>query len=210
MKNENILIFGDSYSTFENHIPKGYDVFYPSHGDGTVTDVLHTWWGMLANETFSSIVLNNSWSGSTICNTGYEGDCSRTSSFICRLNQLIENGFFESNNLDRVFVFGATNDSWSGNACGNLIFENWTGEDLMLVLPGISYFVSTLTSVVPNSKIHFIINTELRQEIENGITEICKHYGVPFTKLCDIDKVGGHPTLIGMTQIKNQVLANIN
>lgn len=39
------------------------------------------------------IVMNNSWSGSTICNTGYRGDCSDTSSFIHRREVLIEDGF---------------------------------------------------------------------------------------------------------------------
>ena len=81
MKNEKIMIFGDSYSTFEGYIPEEYAVYYPRHD---VSDVSKTWWYMLANETASEIVLNNSWSGSTICNTGYNGDCSKSSSFIFR------------------------------------------------------------------------------------------------------------------------------
>ncbi len=205
MKNESILIFGDSYSTYAGYIPVGYAVYYPSGEELGVLDVSQTWWHMLASETDSDILLNNSWSGSTICNTGYDGDCSATSSFIFRLSQLIDNGFFADNNIDRVLVFGGTNDSWTGNACANVMFADWTADDLFRVLPGISYFTHKLQTVVPADKIHFIINTELRPEISQGIADICDHYGISYTALTDIDKIWGHPTAKGMVQIKEQV-----
>ncbi len=210
MKNEKILIFGDSYSTFEGFIPQGYAFYYPRYPDNdNVVDVSKTWWHMLTSETASEIILNNSWSGSTICNTGYGGDCSATSSFIHRLNLLIEDGFFSKNQIDRVFVFGATNDSWTGNACGELKFSDMTAEDLLLILPGISYFIGKLSSVVAKEKIHFIINTDLREEVALGIIEICNHYGISRTVLADIEKFNGHPTYNGMLEIKNQVLADL-
>lgn len=208
MKNENILIFGDSYSTFEGYIPEGFHVYYPKCSK-TVTDVSKTWWHMLASETNSKIILNNSWSGSTICNTGYDGDCSTTSSFICRLNKLIDDGFFSKNQIDRVFVFGASNDSWSGNDCGQIMFDNWTADDLKLILPGISYFMDRLASVIPNEKIHFILNDDMRKEVIDGILTICDHYNIGTTIISEVEKYDGHPTFNGMTTIKNQVLANI-
>ncbi len=39
MINEKVLIFGDSYSTFAGHIPKGYAVYYPQQRISTVDDV---------------------------------------------------------------------------------------------------------------------------------------------------------------------------
>ena len=205
MKNEKILIFGDSYSTFAGYIPEGYAVYYPRED---VSEVSKTWWDMLAHETGSEIVMNNSWSGSTICNTGYNGDCSKSSSFIYRLTKLMEEGFFSKNRIDRVFVFGATNDSWTGNAPGELIFDRWTEEDLKLVLPGISYFLNKLLEAVPKEKIHFIVNTDLREEISEGIVKICDHYQVPYTVLSNIEKINGHPTCQGMISIKNQLLSD--
>ncbi len=210
MTKENILIFGDSYSTYEGFIPEGYVAYYPKEGEMTVRDVSKTWWGMLAQETESEIVLNNSWSGSTVCNTGYGGDCSQTSSFIFRLNQLIDKGFFEKNRIDRVFVFGGTNDSWTENACGPFQYADWTPEDLLLILPGYAYFMNLLMTVVPKEKIHAIVNTELRQDVTEGIAEICAHYGIKLTQLYEIDKFDGHPTHTGMTAIKNQILSDIN
>ncbi len=208
MKNEKILIFGDSYSTFKDWIPEGYESFYPR---GEVVSLEQTWWHMLLKETDSELVQNNSWSGSTICNTGYHGDCSKTNSFICRLGKLIDKGFFEQNEVDRVFVFGGTNDAWSLNARGELIFENWTEEDKKLILPGISFFVHKLIEAVGKDKVHIIINSIFGPTLKNGFLEICEHYGVSYTALVDIDmgSGGGHPNANGMTQIKDQVLANL-
>ncbi len=209
MQNENILIFGDSYSTYHGCIPAGYATYYPRGGAWDIEDVTHTWWSMLAADTGSRIVMNNSWSGSTICNTGYAGDCSQTSSFIHRLNVLIENGFFVENKIDRILVFGGTNDSWSGNTCGSLQFSDWTAADLKQILPGISYFLHSLQDVLPKDKLHVIVNTGLREEVSQGMVDICKHYQIPYTQLADIEKIEGHPTYLGMTQIKDQLLANM-
>ncbi len=206
MKNEKILIFGDSYSTFKDWIPEGYESFYPR---GEVVSLEQTWWHMLLKETDSELVQNNSWSGSTICNTGYHGDCSKTNSFICRLGKLIDKGFFEQNEVDRVFVFGGTNDGWNEKAsCGEHVFENWTEEDKKFIFPGISYFIYRLSSVVEKEKIHFIINT-FGPKLKGGIIDICKHFNISYTELEEIDMIGGHPTFKGMTQIKDQVLANL-
>lgn len=115
MKSENIMIFGDSYSTYEGHIPAGYAVYYSGHRDNPpdVFDVKNTWWGRLIAETDSTLVQNNSWSGSTIGYTGYNNsDCSHSSSFIYRFEKLLAEGFFEEHKIDRLFVFGGTNDSW--------------------------------------------------------------------------------------------------
>lgn len=205
MKNEKIVIFGDSYSTFEGYVPEGYAWYYPK---ADVTDVSRTWWDMLANETESEIVLNDSWSGSTLCNMGYEGDCSKTNSFICRLTKLIDEGFFRKNKVDRVFVFGATNDSYIEVPAGELIFDHWTEDDLKMILPGVSYFIKKLLEAVPEESVHFIVNTDLREEVSKGISKICDHYHVKYTVLSDIEKVQGHPTYQGMISIKNQVISN--
>lgn len=209
MKNEKIVIFGDSYSTFEGHIPEGYASFYPREDNPTVSDVSCTWWKQLASQTASEILLNNSWSGTTICNTGYGGDCSKTTSFICRLGKVIDSGFFEKNAVDRVFVFGGTNDSWTKNEVGNVQFADWSDEDKRRVLPGISFFIHTLLGVMPKEKVHVVINGILREEIIRGMVEICEHYGVGYTRLTDVDILSGHPTYTGMTQIKDQILKNI-
>lgn len=209
MKNEKILIIGDSYSTYKDYIPEGFSAFYPREGNDFPVE--KTWWHLLLDETNSKLVQNNSWSGTTICNTGYDGDCSKTHSFIFRLSQLVDKGFFEENEIDRVFVFGGTNDAWTGNTLGEPIYENWTEEDKKLILPGISFFISELIKVVGKDKVHVIINSIFGPNLKKGFLEICEHYGVSYTALTDIDMgaAKGHPNLHGMEQIKDQILANL-
>ena len=68
----NTLIIGDSYSTFKGYIPEGYAPYYTNEpGNTDVRRVEETWWHQLQAETDCRILLNNSWSGSTICYTGY-------------------------------------------------------------------------------------------------------------------------------------------
>ena len=138
---KSVTIFGDSYSTFEGYIPKGYACYYIPR-EKPETDVRHveeTWWHQVIAETSSTLLLNDSWSGSTVCNTGYSGDCSKTNSFLCRFNKYKADGFFDKNKIDTVFVFGGTNDSWANAPVGEVKFENITDGDLFCVLPAMSW-----------------------------------------------------------------------
>ena len=207
---KNAIIVGDSYSTFEGYVPEGYAIYYSGAGrpETDVTKLEQTWWYQVVAEADLNLILNNSWSGSTICYTGYDNvDCSRSSSFIYRLRTLIEEGFFERNTIDTVFVFGGTNDTWADAPLGTMQYENWKHEDLYLVLPAICYFFKTLRDTLPKAQIYCLINTELKPEIAEGMKEVCRRYGLTEVAFDFIDKEYGHPTIKGMQDIKNTVLA---
>ena len=164
MKN-NAIIFGDSYSTFAGFVPEGYRVFYSENErpETDVTQVDQTWWYQLADEASMNIVLNNSWSGSTIGHTGYGNtDCSKSSSFICRLRELIAQDFFKNNEIDTVFVFGGTNNCWSNAPLGEAKYCDWAEEELFCVLAAVSYFLKLLKDTLPKAKIYCLINTGLK------------------------------------------------
>lgn len=208
MKN-NLMIFGDSYSTFEGFIPENYDTYYINNGnsDTDVTNVCETWWHQVITHLNLKLVLNNSWSGSPISYTGYCGeDCSRSSSFIYRLNQLIEKRFFTENIIDKVFVFGGTNDSWANAPLGKMKFENWEKTDLYYVLPAICYFFNLLRETLPQAEIYCLINTELKPEISDCMLISCEKHNITPIKFDNIDKTSGHPTIKGMQDIKSKVL----
>ena len=207
----NVLIFGDSYSTYKGFIPKGYVDYYRPEGNPK-TDLLYveeTWWHQVINETNSTLLLNDSWSGSTVCNTGYNGDCSKTNSFICRFNKYKCEGFFTNNKIDTVFVFGGTNDNWANSPLGDVKFDNITEDDLFCALPAMSYLLKSLCEVLPNAKIYCLINTELKPEITNGYKQIAAHYNVNAIHFEAIDKQNGHPTIKGMDDIKAQILKQL-
>lgn len=204
---KNAVIFGDSYSTFEGYIPEGYAIYYPSC-EQNMTDVKkveETWWHALCSELDINLVLNDSWSGSTIGYTGYRGDCSKTNSFIFRLENLANDGFFEKNEIDTVFIFGATNDNATQAAMGEAKLEDITREELFAIRPAIAYFIGRVKAVLPNANIIFIVNTGLRADISNMVMLASEHFGTEYILLKDIEKVNHHPNVKGMAQIKEQV-----
>ena len=214
MNKQKIIIFGDSYSTFQGYIPEGYLSYYSQSGKSTsgvdtsfLNRVEDTWWMRYVNQTGAELLFNNSWSGSTIGYTGYNNtDCSKTSSFIYRFKELQKNGAFNKNDVDRVFVFGATNDSWVGAELGEMKFSDWEKQDLYKVLPAICYFGYLLNKYLPNAEKMLLVNTGLKPEIVECFKAVCKRYGLQCVILHDIDKINGHPTKLGMEQICEQIL----
>ena len=211
----NILIIGDSYSTYKDMVPDGYAVYYSKEGRGdpefmvTKMELSETWWMRLMKETGGALAQNNSWSGSTLCYTGYSGDCSHTSSFIYRYRKLKADGFFEENKIDTVFVFGGTNDSWANAPLGELKYSDFTEEELFRVLPAFCYFMKTLKEDLPSARIVFISNCDIKAEIVEGIKTAGHYFGVETVELHDITKEHGHPNVQGMAEICEQVLIGI-
>ena len=204
----NLLIFGDSYSTFKGYIPDGYAVYYHEEdGNTDVRNVKETWWHQVITEKNLNLVLNNSWSGSTIGYTGYgNADNSQSSSFIFRLNQLKEKGFFQENEINTVFVFGGTNDNWANAPLGELKYDNFEKQDLYSVLPAIAYFLKTLKETLPNADIYCLINTELKPEITSTLKTVSEKYNIIPVEFENINKCCGHPTIQGMKDICDGVL----
>ena len=62
-----------------------------------------------------------------------------------------------------------------------------------------------MTDRYVNTEIYFILNDDLRDEIDESVKTICAHYGVPVIELTDINKLSGHPSVKGMRQIADQV-----
>ncbi len=210
---KNVFILGDSYSTFEGYVPKGNAIYYTNAGraDNDITSVSETWWHLLSEELGLNIVRNESWSGSTVCYTRYNGeDCSRTSSFIFRLNRLYEQGFFTENEIDTVLIFGGTNDSWANSPLGTETFTDYSHENLFNVLPALSCIIKRAKEILPEANIVFIVNDSLKPEITTAVINASEHYGTSYLLIEAVDKSKGHPTVKGMAEIKDQVSAFIS
>lgn len=197
-----VSILGDSYSTFYSYvIPSSNLCWYGVPGEkkeNDVTKVEETWWFRLVNDHGFQLERNNSYSGSTICNTGYEKADYSDRSFITRMDNL--------GNPDIILVFGGTNDSWAGAPIGEYKYENWTKTELYNFRPAFSYLLDYLTSQYPQADIYNITNSELSDDVTNSMDEICRHYGITNIRLHDIDKQWGHPSVQGMKSISEQVV----
>lgn len=207
---KNFIIFGDSYSTYCGHVPKGYAYYYSP--DGTPERPVKkmrldkVWWQrLMALDDDARLIRNDSWSGSTISYTGWDGDTSLTSSFIYRFRTLKNQGFFENNRIDTVLIFGGTNDSWVPAPLGKMKFSDWKEEDLFSAFPAICHFIYSIKSELPHGRIVFIVNNDIKSEIIDCIKTAGEYYKIDVVCLNGIDKQYGHPTVLGMEQICNQV-----
>ena len=207
----NLLILGDSYSTFYKNIPEGYSAYYyPYMVDEKcpvrMMSLEETWWRRFIDRTGANLVRNDSWSGTTIGYTGYNNsDCSNTHSFIYRYRRLCNEGFFKDNKIDTVIVFGGTNDSWANAPLGEAKLSDFSEEELYSVFPAINYLMSKLKSDLPEARIVFISNCDIKPEIRDCMKNSAEYYGVEFVSVSGIDKMHGHPTPKGMAQICEQV-----
>ena len=212
MKLGNIMIFGDSYSTYEGCIPEGYEVYYSGKRQNPpdVSSPSLTWWGRVIDATESTLVQNNSWSGSTIGYTGYNNsDNSHSSSFIYRFEKLLSEGFFERNKIDTLFVFGGTNDSWCEAPLGEDKTDAVEDKDFFCVLPAIRHFAKRLHEELCDSKIVFIGNCDIKPEVTGALEAECERYGFIYVGLSGVEKLNGHPTELGMAQICEQIIEKI-
>ena len=201
---QSVSILGDSYSTYEGCIPKGNAVWYhePANLSSTdVTSVDQTWWSLLVKECGYTLLMNDSYSGATISFTGYHQADYSDRSFITRLPRL--------GNPDIILIFGGTNDSWAGVEVGEYKYSHARREDLYTYRPALAWLLEYACKLYPDKAIYFILNDRLREDITESTMTICSHYGIPVIRLNDIDKMAGHPTVLGMQQIAAQVKAAI-
>ena len=173
--------------------------YYAKNGEGKtdVKEVTQTWWHQVIKENGWRLCQNNSYSGATISYTGYDGNDYSARSFDSRMNNL--------GSPDIIFVFGATNDSWAGSPIGEYKYEGITKEDMYSFRPALAHMLKWMTNYYLNTKIYFLLNDDLRDEIDESVKTICAHYGVPVIELEGIDKISGHPSVKGMRQIADQV-----
>ncbi|MGM8363198.1 SGNH/GDSL hydrolase family protein [Flavobacterium sp. ARAG 55.4] len=197
---KSVSILGDSYSTFEGYmVPDTNFVWYNTRitQKTDVTSVKQTWWYQFIKDNNYKLELNNSFSGSTICNTGYQKQDYSSRSFIRRMDNL--------GSPDVIFIFGATNDAWANTPIGQFKYNDWTKEELYDFRPAMAYMLDYMLGRYPNVKIYFLLNSDLKETINESVKTICKHYNVDCIELKGIDKKEGHPSIKGMEQISNQI-----
>ena len=195
-----VSILGDSYSTFKGSNPEGQAPFYPdAHND--VTDVSQTWWSLYNEAMGYTLEVNDSWGGTTVCNIGYGHWNVANSSFNSRLWKL--------GNPDIIFVFGGTNDAWADSPIGNYKYSKITKEDCNALRPAIAYMLDGLARIYPEATVYVILNSELKEDVNESFRKVCKHFRVQLIELHDIEKQNGHPSIKGMKAICDQLVESI-
>lgn len=202
-------VLGDSYSTFDGWMQPSWNAvwYFPETSERTnrkndVKLVEQTWWHLVSVDMGYEIEKNNSFSGSTICYTGYkdkDGNHRDYSdrSFVGRAADL--------GHPDVILVCGGTNDSWCGAPVGEYKWNRWTNDELHCFRPAMAKMCSELKELYPKARIVFILNSELREDINESVHTVCRHYRIECVDLHDIEKQSGHPSIAGMRAFASQV-----
>lgn len=195
-----VSILGDSYSTFRGYVqPDTNAVWYPQPDlkNNDVEDVTQLWWHQFIRDNGFRLCRNNSFSGATVCFTGYKGEDYSDRSFVTRLTDL--------GAPDIILVFGGTNDSWAKSPVGDYQYGAWQSQDLYRFRPAMACLLDGLQKRYPGTELYVIINDGLSDEVTASMKAISDHYGVKYIQLEAIDKQWGHPSQQGMAQIARQV-----
>lgn len=196
---QKVSVLGDSYSTFKGYVtPDTNALWYPfDPARNNVQKLEQSWVYKFVNENGFTLEKNNSFSGSTISNTGYNKEDYTSRSFTTRMSNL--------GNPDIIIIFGATNDSWAGSPIGEYKYKKINKQDLYSFRPAMAYMCKYMKSHYKKSKIYFVLNSELKEEINESAKTILKRYGIPCIELHDIEKQDGHPSIKGMQSIVDQL-----
>ena len=193
-----VSILGDSYSTFEGLVQPDTNLVWYFEKNPYPTPLTNvnsadsTWWKIFIADNSYVLEKNNSYSGSTVCNLGYQKAEYSDRSFITRMNNL--------GNPDMILVFGATNDCWAKVPVGTD-----DSNDLYTFRPAMKLMLKSLPELYPNAEIHFILNDAIDGEIRQAVIDLCKQYNTDCIVLHDISKQTGHPDNAGMKQISRQL-----
>lgn len=203
---QKVSILGDSYSTFAGRVtPEWNFVWYTGDANdrnyqrNDVHEATQTWWSILLSDMGYTLERNNSFSGSTVCYTGYGKADYADRAFITRMCNLGE--------PDIILVLSGTNDSWAKAPVGNYQYKNWTRRQLYAFRPAFCYMMHYLTTQYPKARIINICNSELSPEVTETQATVCRHYKVTNVQLHDVEKQAGHPSQAGMRAIAEQVKA---
>lgn len=204
-RNASVVILGDSYSTFEGYVPAHQAFYYPKPEKvPDLSRVEETWWHQLTQRRNLRILINDSYSGSTVCNHTRDGQPPE-SAFISRMHVTLSDSGVNGEKPDTIIIFGATNDSWLDRGIGVVKYGGWTEEELFCVLPAYCHLLDYVTKCNPQAEVFCVVNDVLKPEISEGLAAAAAHYGVRAVMLAGIDKSNGHPTVKGMAQIAQQI-----
>ena len=205
LQNSKFSILGDSYSTFAGWIPEGQDIYYPN--PASVSDVLaveETWWHQLMCRNSMRLLINDSWSGSTVCTQVRETQPPEAA-FVKRMHHTMTSAGVDGEKPDVIFLFGCTNDSWIDREVGDVQYCCRTEADLAGVLPAFCEMVSFVKNENPQAVIAAVINDELKPALQEGMRKAGEYYGIVTVSLAGVEKQNGHPNKKGMAQIADQI-----
>ncbi len=218
-----VAILSDSLAAYPGTIPEDYVTWYSAVSEGVhngnntkndVSSVADMWWHKLMEETGSTMLLNESYAGTTIGNHWeYKGVVYPEYGEVTFVERMKKSLDGDGEQYDTIFILGGINDSSRNTPLGNLQFSDWTDEDLKSTLPSFCYILDQLRTNYPNARIINITVPRPQQaykNIANGMIEACSHYDVDCIVIDEAitssNWPGGHPNVEYMEIMKDQII----
>ena len=193
-------VIGDSISTFQDYIPKGYACFYP-YPTADVYDVNMTWWMLVVNRLGAGMFINNSYSGSCAAS----GTGASASSNSTRLKKLVVG----EERPDVIIIYMGSNDCGSKYVSEEDFKAGYieTIEKTRELCPEAEIVLCTL----PVSNLY---TAENRTLYNNDIKVIGATYGYKVLDLASVDLNGNlvdsaHPKFSGMKLVANKIVEEL-
>ncbi len=207
-------VIGDSFSTYEGWLPENNATWYGNSEtqskSNDVESVKDTWWWQFSKEKQLSLLCNESYSGSCVCNSpnAPRGDAT---SFVNRAKVHLGEGNAVGIKPDLIFIFGGVNDYNASVDIGEPKYSEWTEEDLQSFAPAYCYLIDYLLTYNPHAQIVCVSAYNCYNNIKNMISTICEHYGllyipIRYLEANDVEQSGSHPNKAGMTVIKDTIV----
>ena len=185
-------ILGDSFSTYPGYVPPATNDTWPYYYQIGVTSVEQMWWRQMADALNWTLEVNNSFSGSLVCNMNYNNYYGPYS-FLNRM--------YDLGNPEVILVFGGTNDIVDEAPFGDYIYWDWTDEELCGYRPALACLLSRLSESYPDAVVIFMADVELGDQFIQSTHTICDFFGARCVDLEGIEKDWKHPSAAGMTTI---------
>lgn len=198
-----ISILGDSISTLNGYTPPDGSFYHTAFSGNTgISSVEDTWWMKVIRGLGGTLLINNSYAGSTVCRDGYQAASSPW-----RIAKLKKDGVLP----DYVLVFSGLNDVAfyrTPEAFGN----DYTAmlQELRLAFPDAAIWCGTLChGILVNPKLPLFVNfdqctplSEYNQVIRAAVAETACHLAdLAAFELSYASMDGTHPTATGMEQL---------
>lgn len=123
MKGKTYSIIGDSVTTYAEHIPAGYQAFYPDYS-AALRGVDDTWWKRMEAITGMTLLKNCSWAGKGMCGDSASTTNAAAGCSTARIAALSDG----ATKPDVVIVFDGINDFNDSTGLGTTI-GTWTADE---------------------------------------------------------------------------------
>ncbi len=217
---------GDSITTLDGYNPYGYPVYYAGENQyrTNVFTINDTWWGQVLIALGGTLLVNNSWSGSTVCKPPY----SEAGSYGCSEERTSSLGA-EGISPDHIIIHMGTND----RGYRLRVTDSGTPDDLTVIENAYSLMLKRIRENYPDAVIWCctLAKTKITSDPRfvfpeyNGNTPMSDYsyiikkaaaaHGariVDLESLCELcDTVDSlHPTSDGMRTISSAVIAELD